>query len=105
MLSSPRGDHYQIGSTRRGGVPILTVGHREAELNDRSPRDWLIGEWSEPAELAHVRGLIGAVGVPPRLQGVVYAHGLQIQLLGYETEAEIRRAVDTLVRVVPVPQS
>jgi hypothetical protein len=95
--------HYQIGSTRRGGVPILVVGHREAALAGRSPRDWLVGEWSEPPELADVRGLIGAVGNPPRLHGVVYEHGLQIQLIGYDTEAEIMRAVDTLCGIGTFP--
>jgi hypothetical protein len=68
-------------------------------LAGRSPRDWLVGEWSEPPELAAARGLIGAIGNPPCLQGVVYEHGLQIQLIGYDTEAEIMRAVSTLCRV------
>lgn len=48
------GGHYEIGATRSAGVPICVVGHSEAELAGRSPKDWLHGEWSEPPELAKV---------------------------------------------------
>ena len=47
------------------------------------------GEWSEPRQLAHVRGLIGRVGVPPELQAVIYDQGLEIHVIGYDTEDEI----------------
>lgn len=88
--------HYEIGGTRHGAIPICVVGHAEADLNGRSPRDWLSGEWSAPPELADLRGAIGAVGTPRRLQAVIYSCGLQIQLIGYDTEQEIIRAVDSL---------
>ena len=76
--------HYEIGGTRHGAIPICVVGHAgKADLNGRSPRDWLSGEWSAPPELADLRGAIGAVGTPRRLQAVIYSCGLQIQLIGY----------------------
>lgn len=98
LVRSPGSVHYQIGSIRSGGVPICVIGHFEAALAGRSPRDWLHGEWSEPAELAHVRGLIGRVGIPRRLQAVIYDQGLQIQLIGYDSEDEIMATVNSLRR-------
>ena len=89
LVRSAVGVHYQIGSIRSEGAPICVVGHFEAALAGRSPRDWLSGEWSEPPELAHARGLIGRVGVPRRLRAVIYDEKLQIQLIGYDTEDEI----------------
>jgi hypothetical protein len=79
-------------------VPICVVGHVEAVLAGRSPKDWLHGEWSEPPELAHVRGLIGRVGIPRRFQAVIYDQELQIQLIGYETVDEILNTVSSLRR-------
>ncbi|MEO8967252.1 MAG: Clp protease N-terminal domain-containing protein [Solirubrobacteraceae bacterium] len=101
LVRSSGGAHYQIGSTRREGAPICVVGHFEAALAGRSPRDWLSGEWSEPPELAHVRGLIGNVGIPRRLQAVIYDQKLQIQLIGYDNEDEIISAVGSLRRASP----
>ncbi len=43
-----------------------------------------------------MRGLIGRVGEPSRLQAVIYDEKLEIQLIGYATEAEIVRAVTSL---------
>jgi hypothetical protein len=98
LVRSLGGVHYQIGSTRSEGAPICVIGHFEAALAGRSPSDWLHGEWSEPPELAHVRGLIGRVGVPRRLQAVIYDQELQIQLIGYDTEHEIMTTVNSLRR-------
>ena len=98
LVRSPGGVHYQIGSTRSDGVPVCVIGQFEAALAGRSPRDWLHGEWSEPPELAHVRGLIGRVGIPRRLQAVIYDQKLQIQLIGYDTEHEIMSTVSSLRR-------
>jgi hypothetical protein len=94
--SGAGGRHYQIGSIRSEGVPICVVGHLEAALAGRSPRDWLHGEWSEPPELKKVRGLIGQVGIPRQLQAVIYDHQLQIQLIGYDSHEEIINAVSSL---------
>jgi hypothetical protein len=66
----PRRDHYRIGSTRHEDVPICVIGHREVPGAGRAA-----GEWYEPSELAQVRGLIGRVGTPPRLQAVVHDEG------------------------------
>jgi hypothetical protein len=97
LFRSPSGGvHYQVGSTRDNGAPICVVGHPETALAGRTPRDWLTGEWSEPPELAHLRGLIGKVGIPRRLQAAIYDQGVQLQLIGYETEEEIMRTVDSL---------
>jgi hypothetical protein len=98
LVRSLGGVHYQIGATCGEGVPICVIGHFEAALAGRSPRDWLHGEWSEPPELAHVRGLIGRVGIPRRLQAVIYDQELQIQLIGYDTEHEIMTTVNSLRR-------
>ena len=98
LRSSGRREHYEIGSVRRDGIPICVVGHREAAMGGRSPRDWLTGEWSEPPELSHLSGLIGAVGIPRRLQAVAYDSGLQLQFIGYDTEQEIIRAATSLHR-------
>lgn len=93
--------HYSIGSIRAEGVPISVIGFREAAWGGRSPRDWLQGEWSEPRELEHVRGLVGRVGIPPRLQVVVYDQQPAIQLIGYETGDEIMRTVRSLRPIAP----
>lgn len=93
--------HYSIGSIRADGVPICVVGFYEAVWAGRSPRDWLRGEWSEPRELEHVRGLVGRVGIPPRLQVVIYDHQLAVQLIGYENEDEIMRTVKSLRPIAP----
>jgi Clp amino terminal domain, pathogenicity island component len=98
LVRSAGGVHYEIGSTRSEGVPISVIGHFEATLAGRSPRDWLHGEWSEPPELAHLRGLIGRVGIPRRLQAVIYDQKLQIQLIGYASQDEIISAVRSLRR-------
>jgi hypothetical protein len=59
----------------------------------------LVGEWSEPPELAQQRGLIGRVGEPPQLQAIIYDENLEIQLFGYTTEYEIFGAVNSLRRI------
>ena len=87
-------------SSRRDRVPVGVIGHFEAP-GARSPSEWLDGEWSEPRELAHVRGLIGQVGIPPRLQAVIYDQGFEIHLVGYDTEDEILSAVESLCRASP----
>lgn len=92
--------HYEIESTRRDGVPVGVIGHFEAP-GGRSPKEWLDGEWSEPRQLAHMRGLIGRVGTPPVLQAVIYDQQLEIHLIGYDTEDEIMSAVTSLRRVSP----
>jgi hypothetical protein len=56
----------------------------------------LIGEWTESRELAHVRGLIGWVGIPPRFQVVMYDQRLAVELIGYHTEDEIMSAVKSM---------
>jgi hypothetical protein len=83
---------------RSEGVPICVIGWLEVP-GSRSPRDWLAGEWTEPKELEHKRGLLGRVGVPPKLQAVIYDEQLEIQLIGYATEQEIVRTVQSLRRV------
>jgi hypothetical protein len=92
--------HYEIESIRRDGVPVGVIGHRET-VGRRSPREWLDGEWSEPHELAHVCGLVGQVGIPPRLQAVIYDQGIEIHLVGYDTEDEILSVVESLRRASP----
>jgi hypothetical protein len=101
LVRSSRGAHYRIESTRTEGVPICVVGHLQATLSGRTPRDWLHGEWSEPPKLAHVRGLIGKVGIPRRLQAAIYDQGQQLQLIGYDSEAEILKVIDSLHAVSP----
>ena len=101
VRSGAGGGRYQIGSVRGEGVPICVVGHLEAALAGRSPRDWLHGEWSEPSELKNVRGLIGQVGIPRQLQAVIYDQKLQIQLIGYESHDEIINAVSSLRQTSP----
>ena len=93
--------HYFIGSIRAGGEPMCVVGFFEATWAGRSPRDWLHGEWAESRELAHVRGLIGWVGIPPRLHVVIYDQRLAIQLIGYHSEDEIMSAVKSLRQIEP----
>jgi hypothetical protein len=61
----------------------------------------LHGEWSEPRELEHVRGLVGRVGIPPRLQVVIYDQQLAIPFIGCETEDEIMRTVTSLRPIAP----
>lgn len=92
----PRRDSYRVGSTRRDGVPICVVGRFEVARSGRAS-----GEWYEPRELAAVRGQIGRVGIPARLQAVVHDEKLAIDLIGYETEDEILSAVRSLRRVRP----
>jgi hypothetical protein len=91
--------HYFIGSTRRDEVPICVIGRHEVSEARRSPTDWLPGEWREPLELAQMQGLIGRVGIPPRLRAFVYDEELTIQLIGYDNETEIMSALKSLRRV------
>lgn len=90
--------HYSVGSVRDDGVPIFVIGWFEIP-GARSPRDWVSGDWSQPPELAQVRGWVGRVGYPPRLQTVVYCEDLEIQLLGYASHDEISQAVNSFRRV------
>ncbi len=92
----PHRTHYWIGSTRDDGVPIGVVGNVEVPGVLRAT-----GRWWEPRELAHLRGLIGRVGVPSHLQAVVHDDELAIHLIGYETEAEIIKAVNSFQRISP----
>jgi hypothetical protein len=92
----PHRTHYWVGSIRDDGVPVGVVGTVEVPGARRAT-----GEWSEPSELAHVRGLIGKVGVPPRLQALVHDEELAIHLIGYETEDEIAKAVNSFQRISP----
>jgi hypothetical protein len=92
--------HYEVESIRRGRVPVGVFGHFEI-AGGRSPREWLDGTWSEPGELANLRGLIGRVGIPPELEAVIYDQGLEIHLIGYDTEDEIMSAVASLRRASP----
>ncbi len=93
--------HSSIGSIRASGVPLCVIGFYEAAWAGRSPRDWLHGQWSEPRELEHVRGLVGRVGIPPVLQVVIYDQQLAIQLIGHETEDEIMSTVSSLRPIAP----
>jgi hypothetical protein len=92
--------HYEILSTRGDGTPVGVIGHVRGS-GDRSPREWLDGEWSEPRELKEMRGLIDRVGIPARLQGSVYDQELEMHLIGYNTEDEIVSTVSSLRRVSP----
>lgn len=87
-------DRYRIGSTRHDDASICVVGHREVSGAGRAD-----GEWYAPQQLATVRGLIGRVGIPPRLQAVAHQEKLAIHLIGYETEGEIMSAATSLRRV------
>ncbi len=93
--------HYRVCSTRRDRGPICVIGRVEDSEARRSPRNWLPGEWHEPVELARVQGLIGSVGIPPRLQAFVYDEQLRIVLIGYDTEDEIISVAKSLRRVGP----
>ena len=89
--------HYEFESVRRDGVPVGVIGHFDI-AGGPSPQGWLDGDWSEPRELAHLRGLIGRAGFPRALQAVIYDDGLEIHLVGYKTEDEILSAVTSLRR-------
>ena len=85
-----------------GDAVRVTIEEAASETyRGRSPREWLDGEWSEPRELARLRGLIGRVGFPPTLQAVIYDQGLEIHLIGYDTEDEIMSAITSLRRASP----
>jgi hypothetical protein len=88
-------DHYRIGSTRHDALPICVIGQYEVPGAGRAQ-----GEWYAPRELAAVRGLIGRVGVPPRLQAVVHKGKLAVHLIGFATEDEIMSAATSLHQVV-----
>jgi hypothetical protein len=97
----PSHANYRIGSIRAGGVPIAVIGFIELESSARSPRDWMAGEWHEPSELSHVNGLIGRVGIPRRLQAFVWDGDTRVTLIGFDSEADIIRAVRSFVRASP----
>jgi hypothetical protein len=86
---------YQISSVRTNGAPICVIGWLEVP-DARTPRDWLDGDWLEPAELVRWRGAVGRVGDPHQLQAVIYDERLEIQLIGYATQDEILRVVSSL---------
>jgi hypothetical protein len=90
---------YRIGSVREDGTPIAVVGVIEPEGVQRSPRHWMPGDWHEPAELSHFRGLIGWVGIPPSVQAFVWHGDTRATLIGFASEAEIMRSVSSFRRV------
>jgi hypothetical protein len=92
----PHRTHYWVGAIRDDSVPVGVVGNVEVPGARRAT-----GEWWAPSELAHVRGLIGRVGIPHRLQAVVHDEDLAIHLIGYETEAEIVKTVNSFQRISP----
>jgi hypothetical protein len=97
----PDKTHYRVHSMRRDGVPVGLVGHRAPADPSRTPADWLDGDWSQPDELAHLRGLIGSVGIPTHLQGVLYAEQLELHLIGYDTKDEILKTATSLSLASP----
>jgi hypothetical protein len=85
---------YRISSTRHGDTPICVIGQAEVAGAGRAS-----GTWFAPHELKDLRGLIGNVGSPSRLQAVVHDEGLAVHLIGYDTEAEIVTTAKSLRRV------
>ena len=94
----PHHANYRISALREGGVPIAVIGLTERENSKRSPREWMPGEWHQPSELSHLRGLIGSVGIPPRLQAFVWDENTRITLIGFASEAEIIHAISSFRR-------
>jgi hypothetical protein len=88
---SPSSDEYRIGSTRRDGMPIVVIG--SARRRGGLP----IGSWSRPPELEAWQGLIRTVGA--HVHAVVHHEQQTIHLIGYASEGEVVRAVNSLRRV------
>lgn len=97
----PNHASYRVGGIRNNGVPIAVIGLRERPGDDRSPRDWLIGEWDEPSELAHLHGVVGRVGSPVHLQAFLKDCETTIVMIGFETEREIFQSVSSFRRASP----
>jgi hypothetical protein len=87
------GAGYSMLATRRGCVPVGVVARPEHPAGGLAD-----GEWHAAPELEGLRGMIGKVGRPPRLQAVAHAEGMRIHLIGYQSETEIVRAATSLQR-------
>jgi hypothetical protein len=86
---------YDIVATRPGdGGLILVIGHAEVPGAGRES-----GDWYAPPELEDLRGLVGWTGYPRRLHAVVHGEGLAVHLFGYDSEADVVRAAQSLRRV------
>jgi hypothetical protein len=86
------GATYWIGSTRREGTPIGVIGKAEKpEL--RLPG----GNWSPIPELEAMRGLVSTSD--DHVRAVVHQEQQTIHLIGYASEAELVRAVQSFRRV------
>ena len=90
--SSPVGNSYRILSTREDGAPIAVIGGAE-----RPERRLPTGNWSPMKELEAFRGQF--LVDDGRLHAVVYDEQQVIHLIGYTSEAEVVRAVDSFRRV------
>ena len=90
--SSPVGNSYRILSTREDGAPIAVIGGAE-----RPERRLPTGNWSPMKELEALRGQF--LLDDGRLHAVVYDEQQVIHLIGYTSEAEVVRAVDSFRRV------
>ena len=91
--SSPVGNTYRIVSTREDGAPIAVIGGPERPER-RLPTGW----WSPMRELETLRGQV--LVDDGRLHAVVYDERQVIHLIGYASEAEVVRAVESFRRVV-----
>lgn len=88
---SPSGDKYRIGSVRRDGTPIVLIGGavRSGRLAN--------GNWSRPPELEAWQGLIRTAGA--HVHAVVQHEQQTIHLIGYASESEVVRTLNSLRRV------
>jgi hypothetical protein len=84
--------HYRIGSTRHDGIPICVIGQPE-NRNGRLPHD----DWYQPPALEALGGLVRPNG--SGVQAVVHDEQQTIHLIGFESEAEVVRAVRSFRRV------
>jgi hypothetical protein len=96
----PNHASYRVGGVRHDGVPIAVIGHPKRVGRGRSPREWLVGEWDEPNELAHLSGLIGRVGNPVHLQAFLEDGAVSVVMIGFDTEPEISQAVSSFRRAL-----
>jgi hypothetical protein len=86
---------YVIVATRGGDDRLtLVIGHAEVPGAGREA-----GDWYAPPELENLRGLVGWTGYPRSLHAVVNDEGLAIHLFGYDSEADVVRAAQSLRRV------
>jgi hypothetical protein len=97
-----RGPQYQISTARHDGRPIAVIGRAQREGDPLAPVRGISGlDWHSLPELEAYSGQVSVER--DAVRAVLMRDGLTVQLIGYMSEAEIVRAIESLQLVAAAP--